>query len=257
MHSNFTIKINPSYSLIGYKQGALEYDTLPNVMTLRLENNATIDGFSILKGIYSTNNNALRYVRIVGFDYKGDANDVMMIANLATDKDKDGNYHSYNGISSEGVNQDETIPVIEGKLKVNGCIYEEDGITLKEFYPNLTLEVTGGYYIKFADAEAQRICAETWGDGTGITNEQAKAVTSFGAKFKNNTLIESFDEFEKFTGMEMLGTLGWNSTGFYGCTSLKVINVPAKKKDYYIQRFSEKFHPLIVEMEPVKKAKKK
>ena len=44
---------------------------------------------------------------------------------------------------------------------------------------------------------------------------------------------------------------------FEGCTSLKAINVPAKKKDYYIQRFSEEFHPLIVEMEPVKKSKKK
>jgi hypothetical protein len=36
-----------------------------------------------------------------------------------------------------------------------------------------------------------------------------------------------------------------------------VINVPAKKKDYYIQRLPEEFHSLVVEMEPVKKAKKK
>ena len=40
-------------------------------------------------------------------------------------------------------------------------------------------------------------------------------------------------------------------------TSIKAINVPAKKKDYYIQRLPENLHSLIVEMEPVKKAKKK
>ena len=44
---------------------------------------------------------------------------------------------------------------------------------------------------------------------------------------------------------------------FEGCTSLKAINVPAKKKDYYIQRLPGQLHSLIVEMAPVKKAKKK
>ena len=48
-----------------------------------------------------------------------------------------------------------------------------------------------------------------------------------------------------------------DSFAFDGCTSLKVINVPAKKKDYYIQRLPEELHSLIVEMEPVKKAKQK
>lgn len=48
-----------------------------------------------------------------------------------------------------------------------------------------------------------------------------------------------------------------DGTAFHGCESLKVINVPFKQKDYYIKRFSQEFHSLIVEMEPVKKAKKK
>lgn len=218
---NFTIKINPSYSLIGYKQGALEYDTLPNVMTLRLENNATIDGFSILKGIYSTDNNALRYVRIVGFDYKGDANDVMMIANLATDKDKDGNYHSYNGISSEGVNQDETIPIIEGRLKVNGSIYEDDGKVIKQYYPNLTLEVTGGYYVKFADAEVQRILVENFSsDGVGMTSEDIEKVTSIGTKFKANSTIETFGELVRFINVTAL-----SNDAFQKCSKLKYITL--------------------------------
>jgi len=38
---------------------------------------------------------------------------------------------------------------------------------------------------------------------------------------------------------------------------LKTIYAPTKKADYYKQRLSEEYHQFIVEMEPVKKAKKK
>ena len=43
---------------------------------------------------------------------------------------------------------------------------------------------------------------------------------------------------------------------FVGCDALKVINVPAKKGDYYKKRLPEELHHLIVELPPVKKAKK-
>ena len=43
---------------------------------------------------------------------------------------------------------------------------------------------------------------------------------------------------------------------FDGCTSLKTINVPAKKADYYKKRLPEKLHSLIVELPAEKKAKK-
>ena len=39
-------------------------------------------------------------------------------------------------------------------------------------------------------------------------------------------------------------------------TSLKVINVPAKKTDYYKKRLPEELHKLIVELPAEKKAKK-
>ena len=41
------------------------------------------------------------------------------------------------------------------------------------------------------------------------------------------------------------------------CTALKVINVPAKKVDYYKKRLPEELHSLIVELPAEKKAKKK
>jgi hypothetical protein len=44
---------------------------------------------------------------------------------------------------------------------------------------------------------------------------------------------------------------------FYGCTGITTINVPAKKADYYKKRLPEELHLFIVEMAPVKTAKKK
>ena len=43
---------------------------------------------------------------------------------------------------------------------------------------------------------------------------------------------------------------------FRGCESIEAIYVPAKKADYYKKRLPEELHQFIVEMEPVKKAKK-
>ena len=59
-------------------------------------------------------------------------------------------------------------------------------------------EVDENGYIIFKDAEVARICAENWGDGTGITLEQA-AATTLGSEFRNNNVITSFDELRFFT----------------------------------------------------------
>ena len=54
-----------------------------------------------------------------------------------------------------------------------------------------------------------------------------------------------------------MGMTRIDSEAFYRCTALKTIYVPTKKADYYKQRLSEEYQQFIVEMEPVKKAKKK
>ena len=40
---------------------------------------------------------------------------------------------------------------------------------------------------------------------------------------------------------------------FYECSALKVINVPAKKTDYYKKLLPESLHHIIVELPPEKK----
>lgn len=76
-------------------------------------------------------------------------------------------------------------------------------------------------YIIFEDAEVERVLmANGLGDGTGITKQEAKGVTSIGTWFKGNTTITSFDELRFFTGV--------TTTSFQammGCTALKSIDL--------------------------------
>ncbi|MBQ2395626.1 MAG: leucine-rich repeat domain-containing protein, partial [Bacteroidales bacterium] len=203
-----------------------EYGTLGNIEFFRIENCDNIDKFALLKSMYLADGSKLKNIRVVGFNYEGNADDVTMVANMAIDKDKDGNEHFYNGINQEGQIDEEMLPVIEGRLKVNGSIYEDDGKILKQYYPNLTLEVTGGYYVKFADAEVQRICADNWGNGVGITKAQVESVTTFAYTFQGST-IKNFDDAYKFNNVTKLEASGGGYGGaFNRCTSLTSITLP-------------------------------
>ena len=82
-------------------------------------------------------------------------------------------------------------------------------------------------YIKFEDPIVERICATTWGDGTGITIAQAASVTNIGTAFQGNTQITKFNEFKYFTGLTYTGWVDNNVTLFFkDCTSLTEITIP-------------------------------
>lgn len=196
----------------------LEVGDLTHIGFLRLENNTHINGFEKLKEAFGVDGNALQNIRLVGFEYDGDATDVDMLATLANGK--------FFGIDGEG-NQTTSTPVVEGTLNVAGSIYEDAGSVVEAKYPNLTLNVLGGYYLRFADRVVAQICADNWGDKIGITPEQAAAVTDIGTVFNGNTEITSFDEFEYFSGVTVVG--GNNSTiaPFYNCINLERIKLPS------------------------------
>lgn len=76
-------------------------------------------------------------------------------------------------------------------------------------------------YIVFKDPVVEQICATNWGDGVGITEEQAAKVTSIGTLFKGNTEITSFDELEEFSNVSTL-----SNNAFDGCTNLTRCTLP-------------------------------
>ena len=91
-------------------------------------------------------------------------------------------------------------------------------------------------YIVFKDKVVEQICANNWGDGKGITEEQAAAVTDLGTVFTGNTDITSFEELKNFTSLKMIGK--WNADGyrtFGNCTNLKKVVIPETVTDigYY------------------------
>lgn len=77
--------------------------------------------------------------------------------------------------------------------------------------------------ITFADTEVKRICVENWDtDGDGeLSEEEAKAVTDLGTVFKENQLIESFNELQYFTGLTSIG-----DQAFWYSKSLKSVILP-------------------------------
>lgn len=210
-----------------------EINNLSHIGFLRLENNKYIDGFSLLKEAYKSGNNSIQNLRIVGFNYSGDSSDADMLVSIIEDE--------IYGIDSEG-NPTIGKPVIEGTLNIAGSLYEDAAEAIRANYPNLTLIVEGGYYIRFADPVVQEICATNWGDGVGINSEQAAAVTTFGTTFRDNAEIETFNEAKYFTGLTTLQEAFYKSalrtidlsylqnvsgalnSAFTSCTNLESIN---------------------------------
>lgn len=184
----------------------LELNDSSKIEFFRVENCSGFNPFELLKTAYNLDGQLLKDIRIIGFVYDGDSTDADMLANFANDLDKNGNAHAYNGINSEGAPMPDAHPVIEGTLNIAGSIYEDSAEAIRANYPNLTLIVEGGYYIRFADPVVQEICATNWGDGagTGITKEQAAALTSLSDKFQGNTAIVTFQEAKYFTGLTTL-----------------------------------------------------
>lgn len=211
--------LNQTHSLTIYAgSSGLQYNTLQALTYLRVENNANISGYGLLKATIEDGAN-LTNIRIIGFDYDGDATDLDLLAEL-TKRDEFGQF-IYQGIDSDGSRNPNILPVIEGTLNISTPVYEDSLQALKEAYGNnLVLNITGGYFVRFQDPEVQRICAENWGDGIGITTKQIEAVTDIGTVFKGNAVIESFDEFGRFKNATIL-----KKSYFQGCTNLKSIDL--------------------------------
>lgn len=74
--------------------------------------------------------------------------------------------------------------------------------------------------IKFVDPVVESICVANFSsDGVGVSYEDAAAVTSLGAVFKNNVNIVRFPELRFFTNVKELG-----ASAFFGCKNLVEIN---------------------------------
>lgn len=204
----------------------LDFGSLGQLAYLRLESNKKLDGWDMMKTAQQ-NSDKLTHIRVIGFDKVGDATDVSLLKTLSN-----GSYH---GIDAEGNNADTSLPIIEGKLYIAGSVNGKDRDAFKISFPNLIFDADKFVnFIEFQDPEVLRVLlANGVGTDGGITKDQAAAVTSIGGWFVDNTVIENFDEFEKFTGMTNIDGMVSTNGGFTRCTNLRSIKLPQTLKTIY------------------------
>lgn len=217
-----------AYSITGKISTALEYNSLSNISSFHVENCPTINGLRLLSEAYSDTNSSLSQIRLVGFNENVGADDLSILSNMVKDINYAGEPHVFTGINSVGEVTDH--PVLEGIVNLSTPIYKEDEEILKNAYGNaFIINSDKGYYVKFADKEVLKVLlANGVGDGVGITEVQVESVTDIGNKFRGNTEIVSFDEFEKFKGVKTIrGDIDKGAKrGFAECTALKSITLP-------------------------------
>lgn len=210
--------------LLNLTEENLIFDNLSNIAYLRLENNAHMDGWEMLKNAYA-NSDKLANIRVVGFDHVGDSSDIDMIASFVTTLNEAG-YRKYNGINANGGNTTD-LPVLDGKLVVNTPVYGDTLAIVEQNYPHLNITAPK-LYVRFADSEVLRVLIDNKvGDGTGIMQEHVLSLTSISSWFVGNTIIKTFDEFKEFVNFIELGhsNASWR-WAFSGCTNLQSIILP-------------------------------
>lgn len=195
-----------------------DYGTLTNLAYLRVEDNAHIDGFEMLKVAISNGN--LEAVRVLGINAVGTSEDLKVLETLAESGAK--------GINADGEVDANLSPIVEGKLllegQINGKLYNK----VVALYPAINFSVNGNivFAIEFEDPEVERICVENWGSEGFITYEQARAVTKLDGKFSSNKNIKSFKELAHFTNVTSLSGFEFYSSSieYIDLVNVKTLN---------------------------------
>ena len=159
---------------------------------------------------------ALKRVRAVSFNETFE--DGTLLDKLASLTDG-----SYVGLSAEGLAGEDPYPVLDGTVNVNTSAYEDTVVALQSFFPNLILNITGEWFVRFADPEVLRICLANWdknNDG-GLTKSELAAVSTIGTLFSGNTSIKTFDELPQFTNITF-----FVSRAFENCTGMEHLILP-------------------------------
>lgn len=206
---------------------------LANIRNLYINSCKHINPIDVLKRIYETPDNKLS---AIGLIWKGvlvdeDGSAMRMFGKIAEKAGQDG---GYSGVDFTNDITPMTMPNVSGALDATGLkgVYKEDIDNILAKLPNLLLSYNpDNLYISFDDEEVLRVLlANNVGDGMGITTEAAEKVTTIANWFNKNTVIESFDEFEKFVGVTTIGAADNNDSNspFFGCTALQSIKLPVQ-----------------------------
>lgn len=218
-----------------------EGNELKYVNYLRVENCLNIDSFDMLRKVYA-NSDVLKYIRIVGFNKVGGTEqDMDMLYDLATAKNQFDDW-KYRGISADGSEDDESLPVIKGVIVLSELAYESRINAINEIYSNLVQADDKFLAYEFEDELVNDIFRDTWGMKT---KAEIGRITGIPSGTFNGSNIVKFNDFELFEGLDydevgdifancklleeikIPRTLTFiNSRWFLGCSSLRFLSLP-------------------------------
>ena len=208
--------------MVGYSKAILEINNEEEITDFWVENcimNKTL--LSTLSSIYTKSGHALRYIRAIGFDDFFYSNSILNTLLAFAESD-------YHGINEDGNRDDSIIPVLSGKLHCSANYSPDKLYNLQSYFPHILFNMTGVEIIDFKDLNVRNICVNAWGSDGELTIEQAAAVTNLATKFKQNSVITSFDELKYFTNTQSNYSdraIGLYYGAFAGCVNLESVTL--------------------------------
>ena len=203
-----------------------------NISTIYINSCDNLNAFAFLRSVYNTKGNRLSNIGVI---WKGvledkDASTMVMLGDIAKKAGVDGGYRgvTYND-SGDIVSQ--SVPNISGTIHVNYPIYISDIEAISQSRIPITINYDAdNVYIPFDDDEVKRICATKWGDGAGLTTQNARSITSLGyMSFQGNAKITTFNELVYFEGITEINV----GEGFGRCGNLTSITFPPNFEKIY------------------------
>lgn len=223
---------------------------IENIIHFYVQNCPKLDPISLLIDIMDAQENQgnehnLKYIRAVDFNKTtADKTVLKRISELA-----DG---TYKGLNSNGVfTENDPLPVLIGKITLNGNYVQSIVNVLNESFPNLELVLNGIAVLEFNDDEFKRIALTLWdaNDDGDITPEEGAVQMIIQDNFKNNAnLIEAdfsglnfyirYNNAQTFVGSTNLKKViygeygGFGAATFSGCSSLETVIFPEDITNY-------------------------
>ena len=159
-------------------------------------NCANIDAFELLRQILNTQGNNLHFITLIWQGtLEGTAADLELLQSISQAYSTEGGTESgygnviyENGQISVGTGNAN----LQGTLHITGFYYNDVLEAVQAAFPNLTINCDESPYIRFEDAEVERICSVTWGNYKEVitvdNGDDTVTVTTNFVRMRNTTV---------------------------------------------------------------------
>ena len=183
---------------------SISEDALESVRGLYINNLPKLSIFEVLRDVIDIPSNGLRFITMMIGTVSGTSDDITRLAKLTKPYNSETDegygrvlYDSTNKIYSYSGEK----PNLQGTINVAGYAYIGEVTSLRNYFNNLSLNVSG-YYVDFEDKIAQNIIVNAYGDGVGITPAQAAARTNMtGSGITGSAITGPLTWLNYFTGL--------------------------------------------------------